>query len=182
MRVLGKFKPNLLPPQVKRIRRQRFLFSMIRIALTVSWIMVLIYSFWLYYQYTYLKDLVLNKEQTFNKLTEQLQKENPLKVYKEAEAFFKELKTFTAGLFPLYEFLLPLSANFPQGLRLEKIEAIGEREVKIYGFASSPTALAEFVNVVRGISVVRSVSLPGLESEVNGEIPFNFICKLKEWW
>jgi len=176
------FKPNLLPPQVKRRRRQRLFLSIIRVTLIAAWTLLLLDSLWLYYQYTLLRDIVSGKERTLAELTEQLKKENPLKLYEEAESFIKEVKAFTAELLPLYEFLLPLSANFPQGLRLEKIESLGGGEIKIYGFTSSPSVLGELLNLIKGIEVVRSVSLPGLGEEKNGETPFTFVCKLKEWW
>ncbi|MCX8128252.1 MAG: PilN domain-containing protein [Synergistetes bacterium] len=182
MKEFLKFKPNLLPKEVKNLRRKKLFFSLMRISLVLAWVMSVFFALWLYYQYNYFSELVKDKEKTFNALVSQLQRENPLNAYKEAESFVKQLKSFTSELLPIYEFLLSLSSNFPDGVKLDKIESFKERELRIYGLASSPKAIAELLNVIKNMKIIQEVSLPSFEGEKGGELPFNFICKLKSWW
>lgn len=182
MRELLRFKPNLLPPKVKELRQKKLFFSTMRISLALGWILVILFTSWLYYQYKYLEEVVKDKERTFNALVVQLQRENLLKTYRDAEGFVKYLKSFTSELLPIYEFLIILSSELPDGVKLSRIESFKEKELKIYGFASSPKAIAELLSVIKNMKVVQEVSLPGLEGEKSEGLPFNFACKLKGWW
>lgn len=179
---LSRIKINLLPPKVKERKRKRLLFSVLRISLIIGWTLVISFTAWLYYQYVYLEEVIKDKEKTFNALIAQIQREDLLKTYKDAENFVKYLRSFTSELLPIYEFLIALSSSIPDGVKLSKLESFKDRELRISGIASSPKAIAELLNAIKNIRVVQEVFLPSLDGEKGDELPFNFICRLREWW
>ncbi len=180
---MTKFKVNLLPPEVLKLRRKNRLFSAMRIGLAVVWIIAIVFTGWLYYQYRSEKRIVVEKEGLVSALRRQLRKENLVELFKEAEAFIRRVKGFTSGLLPAYEFFIYLSSNLPEGVRIEKVESGKDgRNLKITGAASSPEALAALIDVLKKSEVVQKLSIPKLEGEKDGITPFDFTCRLKGWW
>lgn len=174
---------NLLPPEVLRLKRRNRLFSAMRIGLTVLWIVVVVFTAWLYYQYTSQKRIASEKEALVSTLQRQLRKENLVKLFKEAEAFIKRVRGFTSNLIPAYEFLIYLSSSLPDGVRIEKLESLKDgRDIKMMGVASSPEALASLIDVLKEGKMVQEISIPKLEGGRNGITPFDFTCRLKGWW
>ncbi|GEM_PF-2374750 len=179
---ITNFRVNLLPPEVIKLRKRRLLFTAMRITLLLLWIVTLFYTGWIYYHYRSLSEAVSEKEKVLDALTKQLQKEDLLKLFKEAEAFVNDLRSFTSDLIPVYEFLLHLSSSLPEGIKLNKLETLKGRELRISGLADSPEAMAELLKVLKDADFVEDISLPGIEGELERGIPFNFTCRLKGWW